>query len=148
MSTRKRSRLPKSSVHDDRLVSAAVKARDQAYAPYSGFRVGAAIRTKAGQVFTGCNVENSSFGMSMCAERSAVFAAISAGARAFSHIALIADSSLPLSPCGACRQVLAEFGPNIIFIMANMKGQVRRQSLKKLLPLKFALTARRLAMRS
>ena len=121
------------------LIAAAMKARKNAYARYSNFAVGAALRTVSGVVFTGCNVENSAFGESMCAERVAVFAAVAAGERRFSHIAIIADCPAPLTPCGSCRQVLAEFDPDLVVIMANLKGQVTTKTARELLPLKFEL---------
>ena len=92
------------------LVPAAMAARQHAHAPYSNFRVGAAVATLDGRVFTGCNVENLSYGLTICAERNAVFAAVAAGVREFDAIAIVADTREPVSPCGACRQVLAEFG--------------------------------------
>lgn len=102
----------------DTLVRAAWAARDQAYAPYSKFAVGAALWTVEGQVFVGCNVENLSYGLTMCAERVAIGAAISAGTREFLAVAVVADTKAPVSPCGACRQVLAEFGVRRV-LMAN-----------------------------
>ncbi|MCI0348465.1 MAG: cytidine deaminase [Acidobacteriales bacterium] len=136
-------RKTKSQRSRDPLVQAAIQACEKAYAPYSGFSVGAAVRTYSGAIFSGCNVENGSLGLSMCAERSAVFAAIQAGHRQLREIAIVADGPLPLPPCGACRQVLAEFSPHIAVIMANMAGRLRRQSLAKLLPLRFALSKQR-----
>src|SRR6478609_7284214 len=95
---------------DDLFEKAAI-ARLSAYAPYSDFRVGAALLTESGKVFTGGNVENISYGLTICAERAAVFAAVQAGEREFKAIAIVADTGEPISPCGACRQVLAEFSP-------------------------------------
>lgn len=127
------------------LISAAVEARGQAYAPYSGFPVGAAIRTRSGRIFFGCNIENAAFGATMCAERVAIFSAIAAGERSFSELALVADQATPLSPCGTCRQVLAELAPELVVIMANMTGQVQTGSIRELLPLAFHLPAERSA---
>lgn len=116
------------------LISAARAAREQAYAPYSRFAVGAALRTKTDRVFRGCNVENLSFGLTICAERSAVFAAVAAGEREFEAIAIVADSKEPVTPCGACRQVLAEFGLDLPVCSANLDGATYKSSIRELLP--------------
>ena len=116
------------------LLDAARLAREQAYAPYSRFAVGAALRTKSGRVFTGCNVENLSFGLTICAERSAVFSAVAAGERDFTALAVVADSRQPVTPCGACRQVLAEFAPALPVCSANLQGAVFESSIAELLP--------------
>jgi cytidine deaminase len=118
------------------LISAAQKAKACAYAPYSRFKVGAALLAKDGQVYTGCNVENASYGLTCCAERNAVFQAVGRGERSFSAIAISSDSPEPTAPCGACRQVLNEFAPEIEVIMAGKKG-FKRTSLKKQLPQAF-----------
>ena len=94
---------------DKKLLAAALAARENAYAPYSKFKVGAAVETADGHIFTGCNVENASYGLTCCAERNAVFAAIGSGARSFKALCVVADTEEPVAPCGACRQVLAEF---------------------------------------
>jgi cytidine deaminase len=120
-------------------------ARTSAYAPYSRFAVGAALRTRSGTVFRGCNIENSAYGLTMCAERVALYAAVASGERSFSHIALAADQPEPLSPCGACRQVLAELAPDAQILMANITGEVRHATVSELLPSPFQLPKSRLA---
>jgi cytidine deaminase len=121
-------------LNERELIEKALEARKQAYAPYSGFPVGAALLAADGRVFTGCNVENASYGLTMCAERVALFKAVSEGAREFVAIAIACGES-PCSPCGACRQVLAEFSPDIEVIMTDSRGQrVRREKLSTLLP--------------
>ena len=92
------------------LIDAAIQAREKAYVPYSKFKVGAAVLTKSGIIVSGCNVENASYGLSNCAERTAIFKAVSEGEQDFSVIAVAADTERPVAPCGACRQVIAEFG--------------------------------------
>lgn len=116
------------------LLTQAREARDRAYAPYSRFAVGAALRAKSGRVFSGCNVENLSFGLTSCAERNAVFAAIAAGEREFDAIAIVADSKQPVTPCGACRQVLVEFAPSLAVCCSNLEGQTFEANLQELLP--------------
>ena len=117
----------------DRLVEAATSVRACAYAPYSGFAVGAAVLSADGCVHVGCNVENASYGLSVCAERHAVAAAVAAGTSVFSAVVVVTDSSPPASPCGACRQVLAEFGEFPI-VLANLEGERRITSVGELLP--------------
>lgn len=104
------------------LVRKAVEARDRAYAPYSGFAVGAALLSQDGRIFSGCNVENASYGLTVCAERVALFKAVSEGAREFVALA-VACGQGPCAPCGACRQVLYEFAPELLVIMADGKGK-------------------------
>jgi cytidine deaminase len=116
------------------LIAEARQAREQAYAPYSQFQVGAAIQTRSGRVFRGCNVENLSFGLTICAERNAVFSAVAAGERDFKGVAVVADSKEPVTPCGACRQVLAEFGLDLPICSANLRGDTYAASLRDLLP--------------
>ena len=116
------------------LEKVARKVRERAYAPYSNFQVGAALESTSGKVFTGCNVENISYGLTICAERNAVFAAIAAGARSFRRIVVVADSKQPVTPCGACRQVLSEFSENMEIVSINLQRQKYRAKLSKLLP--------------
>lgn len=116
----------------EKLVEAAWQAREVAYAPYSNFAVGAALLAKDGRIFTGCNVENISYSLTNCAERVAIGAAVSAGVREFIAVAVVADTGVPVSPCGACRQVLAEFGvPQVL--LANRRQRLEF-SLEALLP--------------
>ncbi|HBX22846.1 MAG TPA: cytidine deaminase [Desulfotomaculum sp.] len=123
----------------EELVQHALKAREKAYAPYSHFKVGAAILTDDGEVFTGCNVENASYGLTVCAERVALFKAVSLDKRNFSAIAIFAGTDDYCSPCGACRQVLAEFGGSTKVYMANRKGEYREMTVAQLLPAAFNL---------
>jgi cytidine deaminase len=119
------------------LVQAACEVRARSYSPYSGFRVGAALRTEDGSVFTGTNVENASFGLSNCAERTAVFRAVTEGHQHFSTIAVCADGPWPTPPCGACRQVLLEFGPDMKVLLAGdrgLEGPVRVFTARALVP--------------
>ena len=116
------------------LIAAATEAKSAAYAPYSKFAVGAAILTKSGSIFTGCNVENLSLGLTICAERSAAAAAIAAGDKEFVMIGVVTDSKTPAVPCGACRQVLAEFNPTMRIVAATTKGEVEEFELAELLP--------------
>ena len=120
------------NAHD--LLTHAIQARTAAYAPYSHFAVGAALETRSGKVFTGCNVENLSFGLTCCAERNAVFAAVAAGEREFSRIVIVADSREPVTPCGACRQVLAEFAEDLEVRSVNLQGVEYSANLRELLP--------------
>lgn len=124
---------------EEMLIRTAKSALTRAYAPYSNFAVGAAVRTTSGAIFPGCNVENASFGLTMCAERVALCAAVSSGEREFSHIVLVAKQDEPLVPCGACRQVLAELAPGAEIIMTNTNGAIRRASVEDLLPAFFKL---------
>ena len=106
----------------------------RAYAPYSKFLVGAALVTKDGRVFEGCNVENVSFGLTICAERNAVFAAVAAGCREFEKIVIAVDRLEPATPCGACRQVLAEFNPDMEVVLGTFTGKMSAYRLSDLLP--------------
>lgn len=121
---------------DKKLLAAALAARENAYAPYSKFKVGAAVETADGHIFTGCNVENASYGLTCCAERNAVFAAIGSGARSFKALCVVADTEEPVAPCGACRQVLAEF-PFEKIILANCKELTKVMTVAELLPYGF-----------
>src|SRR5580765_7861605 len=116
------------------LVSEAIKVRTRTYSPYSKFAVGAALLTKSGRVFAGCNVENISFRLTMCAEQGAVAAAIAHGERDFAAIAVVADSKKPIVPCGGCRQLLAEFNPGMEVIMSTLDGAQETMLLSELLP--------------
>lgn len=121
------------------LMRRAVSARGNAYAPYSGFSVGAALLGVDGRVHTGTNVENASFGLTICAERAALFAAVAAGARSFRAVAIAGpDEDAPCPPCGACRQVLHEFAPSLTIVVAAHSGEVRMLSLAQLLPEAFS----------
>jgi cytidine deaminase len=119
---------------DNELAVRAAEARERAYAPYSGFKVGAAVLTADGSVFTGCNVENASYGLTVCAERVAVMTAIAAGAKDIVKIAVVTSNSPPLAPCGACRQVLVEFAPRAEVLSISTKGETRRWDAAELLP--------------
>ena len=117
--------------HED-LIAKAMEAREKAHAPYSRFAVGAALLAKSGRVYTGCNVENASYGLSICAERAAVFKAVSEGERDFEVIAVVTQNGV--TPCGACRQVLLEFNEDIEVIVADGAGEYRVFNLRELLP--------------
>lgn len=118
------------------LMKIARKARQNAYAPYSHFAVGAALLTESGRVYTGCNIENASYGLTCCAERNAIFAAVGAGERRFKMLAVAADSPEPVAPCGACRQVIAEFGIPLV-VMGNLKEATKTMTAEELLPYGF-----------
>ncbi|MCM3358402.1 cytidine deaminase [Psychrobacillus sp. MER TA 171] len=119
----------------EELLKASITAMEKAYVPYSKFPVGAALLTKSGEVILGCNIENASFGLTNCAERTAVFKAVSEGIKNFTAIAIAGDTDGPISPCGACRQVLAEFcEPNMPVYLTNLKGNVTETTVSELLP--------------
>jgi cytidine deaminase len=119
------------------LIDAARRARQNAHAAFSGFKVGAALETMDGQVVTGCNVENATYGLTICAERVAMFKALSEGHRAFKRIAIVADTEAPTPPCGACRQILWEFGGDLEIVLANLSEEKGSHRLAALLPLPF-----------
>jgi cytidine deaminase len=121
------------------LIKLARDAREKAHAPYSNFKVGAALLAKDGQVFTGCNIENASYGDAICAEKVAVIKAISEGVSNFSKLVVFTDAEKPSSPCGSCRQILFEFNPELLVIMANSKGDKVEMKINELLPYAFSL---------
>jgi cytidine deaminase len=125
-------------MNETKLIEKAIEAMNKAYAPYSSFKVGAALLTKSGRIFTGCNVENASFGLSICAERVAIFSAVSAGELQFEKLVVVADTDSPVSPCGACRQVMSEFG-DFEVLLVNTRGEVVRTRVSELLPRAFKL---------
>ena len=121
----------------DSLINAARTAREHAHAPYSNFRVGAAVRAKSGRIFSGCNVENSTYGLTLCAERVAIFKAISEGERGFDAVAVVADTELLTPPCGACRQIIWEFCGDAAIVLANLRGKTEQHSMAALFPKPF-----------
>lgn len=127
----------KNNMNDKVLVDLAIEAMEKAYVPYSKFRVGAALLTEDDKVYTGCNIENASFGGTNCAERTALFKAISEGDTKFKRIAIVSDSDEYTYPCGICRQVLSEFGLELDVIVANNRGEYKVHKLYELLPYAF-----------
>lgn len=123
----------------EELVAAARTAQERAYAPYSHFRVGAALLTATGKVFTGTNIENASYSLTICAERVALFCAVLAGERNFEYLAITSSGRGRLSPCGACLQVLAEFSPSLQIIISTATGELEQYSLREMLPYAFSL---------
>ena len=121
----------------DVLIQAALAARLHAIATFSHFLVGAAIEDESGQIHTGCNIENSTYGLTMCAERVAVFKALSTGVRKFRRVAVAADTDTLTPPCGACRQILWEFGGDVPIVLVNLHGKTETYQLKDLLPKPF-----------
>ena len=120
-----------------KLVAAARRARRHAHAAYSNFKVGAALEASDGTIITGCNVENATYGLTICAERVAMFKALSEGHRKFTRVVVVADTDAPTPPCGACRQILWEFGGDLEVILANLRRETGRHQLRDLLPLPF-----------
>ena len=125
------------SASDAKLMAAARQARRRAVATFSGFKVGAALETADGTIVTGCNIENATYGLTVCAERVAMFKALSEGHRKFRRIAIVADTGRPTPPCGACRQILWEFGGDLEVVLANLRRETARHRLRDLLPLPF-----------
>lgn len=121
----------------DPLIAAATAARKRAFAPFSHFQVGAALEADDGSIVAGCNVESASYGLTMCAERVAVFKGVSEGRRNFQRVAVVTDTETPTPPCGACRQVLWEFAPDAEVILANLSGTVLCYTMRELLPAAF-----------
>jgi cytidine deaminase len=120
-----------------KLVAAARRARRHARAAYSSFKVGAALEASDGTIITGCNIENATYGLTICAERVAMFKALSEGHKKFRRVAVVADTEEPTPPCGACRQILWEFGGDLEVILANLRRETGRHQLKDLFPLPF-----------
>lgn len=120
-----------------KLMDCAIKARENAYSPYSHFAVGAALLCEDGTLFEGCNIENASYGLTNCAERTAIFKAVSEGHTTFKALAVVADTEGPCAPCGACRQVMAEFKIPLI-IMGNLMGNIKIVTIEELLPFSFS----------
>jgi len=122
---------------DETLIEAAKGARERAFAPYSNFKVGAALQTKSGKIFTGCNIENASYGLTICAERVAIFKAISEGEKEFINLAVVADTENLTPPCGACRQIIWEFCGDVPVTFSNLEGKTETLLMKELLPRAF-----------
>lgn len=121
----------------EKLVETAREAREKARAPFSNFKVGAALLDETGEVFTGCNIENASYGLTMCAERVAIFKALSEGAKNFRHLAIVGDTEVLTPPCGPCRQIIWEFCGDIPVTLANLEGKTETVQMKELLPRAF-----------
>ncbi|MBU5265451.1 cytidine deaminase [Virgibacillus proomii] len=122
----------------DDLLEAAKSIRNRAYVPYSAFPVGAALRTKSGNTYTGCNIENAAYPVSCCAERIAIFQAIANGEKDFTEMAVVADTDRPVPPCGSCRQVMSEFfKPDMIIHLSNLKDDIKTVTMEEILPFSF-----------
>lgn len=126
-----------SEVSNTDLIAAAAEARERAHVPFSHFQVGAALETVTGEIIKGCNIENASYGLTLCAERIAIFKAVSDGQRKFSALAVVVDTDELTPPCGACRQIIWEFCGDIPVTMANLKGRVETMRMSELLPKAF-----------
>jgi cytidine deaminase len=118
----------------EKLIDAARAVREKAFAPFSNFKVGAALKTATGAIITGCNIENASYGLTMCAERVAIFKAISEGEKNFTELAIVGDAETLTPPCGACRQIIWEFCGDIPIILSNLNGETRAFQMSTLLP--------------
>jgi cytidine deaminase len=128
----------KTSIEEtEELIKAAQDVREKAYAPYSDFKVGAAVRTKEGKIYTGCNVESASYGLTVCAERVAIWKAVSEGEKEFTHVAVVADTQELTPPCGVCRQIIWEFCGDIPITFANLNDKNETLQMKELLPRAF-----------
>ncbi|KAI9227131.1 MAG: cytidine deaminase [Piptocephalis tieghemiana] len=136
MSSTQRPEIPEA--HKANLIQTALKARETSYSPYSKFRVGAALLTQDGTVYSGCNVENASFGGTICAERTAFVKAVSEGHREFLGIAVATDKANGATPCGICRQFMREFGPTLAVLLVEPDGQAKPTSLAELFPMSFS----------
>ena len=121
----------------EELIQAARKAREQSVAPFSHFRVGAAVETEEGKIYTGCNIESASYGLTVCAERVAIWKALSEGERHFKRLAIVADTETLTPPCGTCRQIIWEFCRNATVILANLRGETETDEVRDLLPRAF-----------
>jgi cytidine deaminase len=128
------------NTNNDALLAAARSARENAVATFSKFRVGAALRAKSGRVYTGCNIENASYGLTICAERIAIFKALSEGERGFDAIAVVTDAERLTPPCGACRQIIWEFCGDAEVILGNLKGKIEVHRMSVLFPLPFDIS--------
>ncbi len=124
-------------MNQEELIGRAIEARSKAYAPYSNFKVGAAVVAENGEVFIGCNVESASYGLTVCAERVAIWKAVSEGATRFTEIAVVADTEELTPPCGVCRQIIWEFCGDIPVTLANLKGRSETIQMRELLPRAF-----------
>lgn len=133
-----RPRRARLNASDAELIRRALEVRRNAHAPYSRFAVGAAVRCADGAIFSGCNVENASYGATVCAERNAIAAAVAAGKRDFVALAVATGNAPPAAPCGLCRQVISEFSPDLQLLLCNPRGDLVRASLGRLLPMQFS----------